>query len=279
LGYITLTAFPGIAKVDFSNYKCVWNRYYQMRQFLILLVAGLFLLLPSVASADGFGISVKQGYAPISGYLQTPAGGGPGTSDMKRPTFKELDVDHTAYTDIDLYYRSRKYTPYIGLRLMDVDSSGILEQDLTTRGQTFLIGDSYDHETSFNIYRFGTKYDFAYLSPKVELALMDFDYEFESTGIQVKRSYTKTTVRLGAEKTFRIDALDIMFEASGSVPLSNTPEIFTVGAGVKYWFAEYVNVGLDVQYFYLDYEDDQDLPNHLRLEMQPAISFSLQYRF
>jgi len=250
-----------------------------MKQFVILLVAGLFLLLPSVASADGFGIFVKKGYAPISGYIQTPAGGNPGTSDMKRPTFEELDVDHTDYMDIDLYYRSRKYTPYISLRLMDGDSSGILEKDLTTRGQTFSIGDSYDHETSFNIYRFGAKYDFAYLSPKVELAVMDFDYEFESTGIQAERSYTKSAVRFGAEKTFKIDALEIMLEASGSVPLSNTPEIYTVGAGVKYWFAEYVNVGLDVQYFYLDYEDDQDLPNHLRLEMQPAISLFIQYRF
>jgi len=250
-----------------------------MRKYIILLVAGLLLLIPSNASADEFGISVKQGYAPISGHLQTPAGGSPGTSDMKRPIFKELDVDHAAYTDVDLYYRSRKYTPYIGLRLMNVDSSGFLEKDLTTRGQTFLEGESYEHETSFNIYRFGAKYDFVYLSPKVELAVMDFDYQFGSTGIQVKRSYAKSAVRLGAEKTFKIDALDIMFEASGSIPLSDTPEIYTVTAGVKYWFSEYVNIGLDVQYFYLDYEDDQDLPNHLRLEMQPAVSFSLQYRF
>ncbi|GAJ21211.1 unnamed protein product, partial [marine sediment metagenome] len=57
------------------------------------------------------------------------------------------------------------------------------------------------------------------------------------------------------------------------------PEIYTVTAGVKYWFAEYINVGFEAQYFYLDYEDDQDLPNHLRLEMQPAVNFSLQYRF
>ena len=250
-----------------------------MRQYVILLIVGLRMLIPSVASADELGISVKRGYAPISGHIQTPTGGDPGTSDMKRPTFEELGVDHTAYTDIDLYYRSRKYTPYIGMRLMTVDSSGLLEKDLTTRGQTFLEGESYDHETTFNIYRFGVKYDLAYLSPKVELAVMDFDYEFESTGIRVKRSYAKSAVRVGAEKTFKIDALDIMFEASGSIPLSNTPEIYTVTAGVKYWFAEYVNVGLELQYFYLDYEDEQDLSNHLRLEMQPAISVFLQYRF
>lgn len=250
-----------------------------MRRLVILLVAGFLLIIPSVARADGFGISVKQGYAPISGYLQTPAGGNPGTSDIKRPTFKELDIDDTSYTDIDLYYKRRNFTPYIGVRLIDVDSSGILEKDLTTRGQTFLKGQSYDHKTSFNIYRIGTKYDLAYFSPKVELAVMDFDYKLESTGIRVRRSYSKSTVRLGAEKIFSLDVLDIIFEASWSVPLTNTPEIYTAGAVVKYWFLENVNVGLDVQYFYLDYEDDQDLPNHLRLEMKPAISVFLQYRF
>lgn len=247
--------------------------------FVLSLLLAPSLLIPSVAWPDGFGISVKQGYAPVSGYLQTPAGGKPGTSDIKRPTFEELDIDDTEYTDIDLYYKSGDYTPYVGVRLIDIDSSGILEKDLTTRGQAFLKDESYDHDTSFNIYRFGIKYDVAYLSPKVELAVMDFDYRLESAGIQVSRSYAKSAVRLGAEKGFSVDALDVVFEASGSIPLSNTPEIYTVGAVVKYWLTDHVNVGLDVQYFYLDYEDGQDLPNHLRLEMRPAVSVFLQYRF
>ncbi|HCO95133.1 MAG TPA: hypothetical protein DIU00_14470 [Phycisphaerales bacterium] len=244
-----------------------------------LLAAGLFFLIPSVATADEFGISVRQGYAPISGYLQTPAGGEPGSSDIRRPTFDELDIDDTTYLDIDLFYRKGRYTPYIGLRFMTFDSSGVLEKDLTTRSQTFVKGESFDHETSFNIYRFGAKYDLGYLSPKAEFAIMDFDYEFDSSGVSVERSYAKFAVRLGAERTFRFDALEVILEASGSIPLANTPEIYTVAAGIKYWFAENFNVGLDVQYFYLDYEDNQDLPNHLRLEMKPAVSFLLQYRF
>jgi len=244
-----------------------------------LLAAGLFSLVPSIASADEFGFSVRQGYAPISGYIQTPSGGEPGTSDIRRPTFDELDIDDTDYLDIDLFYRKGKYTPYIGSRFMTLDSSGVLEKDLTTRSQTFFTGESFDHKTSFNIYRFGAKYDLGYLSPKAEFAVMDFDYEFESSGVSVERSYAKSTVRLGAEKTFRFDALEVILEASGSIPLSNTPDIYTVAAGIKYWFAENFNVGLDVQYFYLDYEDNQDLANHLRLEMKPAVSFLLQYRF
>jgi hypothetical protein len=108
---------------------------------------------------------------------------------------------------------------------------------------------------------------------------MDFNYEFKTAQASVERSYAKPAVRLGAEKSFKFHELDIVFEASGSVPLSNMPEIYSLGTQVKYWLAERLNVGVGIQYFYLDYEDNQDSPNHLRLEMQPALSVSLQYRF
>ncbi|MEJ2648944.1 MAG: hypothetical protein P8016_11115 [Sedimentisphaerales bacterium] len=250
-----------------------------MRQLVNILIVNMFLSIPLVASADEFNLSVKQGYAPLSGYLQTPAGGEPGTSDIRRPTLKELNVDDTDYMDVDLYYKKGKYTPYVGARWITIDSSGLLEKDLTSKNHTFLKGTSFDHETSFNIYRVGVKYDFKYFRPKLEAALMDFNYKLESAGIRADRSYAKSTIRMGAEKTFKIDALDIQVETSWSIPLPNTPRIYTVGTGVKYWFAKNINIGFDAQYFYLDYEDEQELPNHLRLEMKPALSLSLQYRF
>jgi hypothetical protein len=250
-----------------------------MKRRVILLGTGLFLLTHSLALAEGLDIAVRQGYAPISGYLQTPAGGNPETSDVKRPTFRELGVDDATYTDIDFHYRKGRYAPYAAIRFMSADSSGALEKDLTTRGQNFLKGESYSQETSFNIYRIGVNRDFTYLTAKIELAFMDFNYEFKTAGASVERSYMKSAVRLGTEKSFKFDRLDIAVEASGSVPLSNTPDIYSVGMEAKYWLTEHVNVGVGVQYFYLDYEDNQDLPNHLRLEMQPALSGSLQYLF
>jgi hypothetical protein len=243
---------------------------------VILLVTGLILLVHSLDRAEGLDVVVKEGYAPVSGYLQAPAGGNPGTSDMKRPTLEELGVDDITFTDIDFHYQRNLYTPYLGIRLMTADSSGALEQDLTTRGQNFIKGEYFSHETSFNIYRLGVKRDFTYLTANIELAFMDFNYEFRTAGASVERSYMKSSVRLGAEKSFTFDKFEIVVESSGSVPLSNTPDIYSVGALVKYYFTNNVNVGVGVQYFYLDYEDEQNVPNHLRLEMQPALSLSLQ---
>ena len=249
------------------------------KRSVILLAIGLLLPAHSVALADGFGIAVIEGYAPISGYLQTPAGGNPGTSDVKRPTFEELGVDDVTYTDIDVHYKTGRYVPYAAIRLTTADSSGALEQDLTTQGRSFLKGESYSHETTFNIYRLGLKRDLTYLTAGIEWALMDFSYELKTADASVDRSYVKSAARLCVEKSFKFDKLEIVVEASGSVPLSNTPDIFSVGTQVKYRLAERLNIGVGVQYFYLDYEDNQDLPNHLRLEMRPALSVSLQYLF
>jgi hypothetical protein len=256
----------------------MWRRV-SVRWRIIQLVAGLVIAVPSVALAQGVGFSIRQGYGPISGYVQTPAGGQPGTSDLKRPTFEELGIDNTTYTDIGVRYRRDKYTPYIGLRFINLDSSGILEDDLVTQGHSFLSGEYFDHKTSFDIYSFGVKGDFAKLRPKAELAIMDFSYKFATSSATADRSYAKPTVRVGVEKTLRLDRFEIGLEASGSIPISGMPEIYTVGAGAKYWLTEHVGVGATVQYFYLDYEDDQELPNHLRLEMEPAVSFALVFGF
>ena len=243
---------------------------------LIILV---ILQANSLALADGFDIAVSEGYAPITGYLQTPAGGKPGTSDIKRPTFGELGIDDAAYTDVDILYRTGQFAAYASARFIALDSSGVLEKDLTTHGQNFLQGEPYRNDTVFNIYHLGVQDDFGSLTGKIELALMDFDYKFRTAEVSTERSYTKTTVRLGIEKSFKFDKLDITVEASGSLPLPNTPSIYSAGAMVRYWLADSLNIGVGVQYFYLDYEDNQDLPNHLRLKMQPALSVSLQFMF
>jgi hypothetical protein len=247
-----------------------------MKRQVILLV---ILQANSLALGDGFDAALREGYAHINGYLQTPTGGTPGTSDKKRPTFRELGVDDTTYTDVDLRYKMDPYAVYASARFTHIDSSGVLQKDLTTQGQNFMKGESYRHDTTFNIYHFGVQDDFGYLTGKIELALMDFNYKLRTAEASAERSYTKPGVRLGAEKSFKFDKLDIVVEASGSIPLPNTPYIYSVGAMVKYWLAESLNIGVGVEYFYLDYKDNQNLQNHLRLEMQPALSVSVQYMF
>ena len=250
-----------------------------MRREVLLIVVLIFLFSVSSSFAEGLEFKVKGGYAPITGYVQTPAGGEPGTSDIKRPTFSEVGVNNTTYFDVDLEYNKYKYRPYLGMRFLSIASTGIVEEDLTTRNQTAFAGEAFDFKTSFNIYRFGVKRDFAWISPKAEVALMDFKYEFKSPSVQAERSYAKAGYRLGAEKLFRFDQFEIVLEASASIPIPNTVDLYTVGIEAKYHLTSYLNMGVEVQYFYLNYKDGQELPNHLRLEMRPALSFFLQFVF
>lgn len=247
-----------------------------MKRMLIILV---ILQAASPVLAEGFDVSFTEGYAPISGYLQTPAGGKPGTSDIRRPTFGEVGVNNTTYSDVFLRYRKNQYAIYALGRFMDIDSSGVLKRDLTSQAQNFFEGEAYKFDTTFNFYHVGLQDDFGLLTGKIELALMDFHYKLRTSAALADRSYTKAGLRLGAEKNFKFDKIDIAIEASGSIPISNTPYIYSAGSTVKYLLTDRLNIAVGVQYFYLDYKDSQDLQNHLRLEMRPALSASLQFLF
>ena len=253
-----------------------------MKKVLVLIVSVL-AFMPSVlfAESNNFGISgmdVFWGYAPINGYVQTPAGGRLGTSDIKRPTFDELGIEKENLLNLELRWVNKKYLAYIGSTWINMSSSGVLEKDLMSRTQ-FFEGERFNTDINFNWYRFGVGRNLGYFTPKVEVAILDFSYELSTPSTRIERSYAKPTLRVGVEKQIKFNNFGLDLESSISLPASNTPTIFTAGAVFKYWFTKRFNLGLVVNYLYIDYEDNQEFPNHLRLEMLPITGISLGYAF
>lgn len=233
------------------------------------------------AESNNFGLSdinVSWGYAPISGYVQTPAGGNRGTSDIKRPTFDELGIKGEYLLNLELRWMKGEYLIYAGSTWINMSSSEVLEKDLISRTK-FFTGESFNSDIEFNWHRLGIGWKFKYFTPKAELAILDFSYALSTPRAEIERSYIKPTLRVGAEKQIKLNNFGIDLESLISVPTSNTPVIFTAGAVFKYWFTKRFNFGLDVKYLYIDYEDNQELPNHLRLEMGPLAGISLGYVF
>jgi len=58
---------------------------------------------------------------------------------------------------------------------------------------------------------------------------------------------------------------------NASIPLSNTPTSYDGAFGVRRYFPKGFFLGLEAKYGYLDYEDNQELPNHLRLWEEPSL--------
>ncbi|MBI5560583.1 MAG: hypothetical protein HY883_04855 [Deltaproteobacteria bacterium] len=247
----------------------------------IMAVISLFerLGLFRLGLGAGFGVRASVGFAPVDGYLQTPAGGKPETSDVKRPTLADLGIRHTVFTDFEASWTNARYIVYIGSRFINISKTGVLEKDLLSRTQ-FHAGEKFDAKIKFNLYRAGIKRRFKYFAPKTEYTVMDFSYRLDTGRACMERAYMKSAVRAGAEGQYDFGTAGARLEFASSIPLPNTPTIFTTGAEFRYWLVPgRFSLGAGLSYLYLDYEDYQEFSNHLRLEMKPILTVSTELRF
>src|SRR5258706_11769400 len=53
-------------------------------------------------------------FSPVTGYFQTPDGGQPGTTSIKRPTLKEMGIKHANLIDVELSAASGDHGFYLG---------------------------------------------------------------------------------------------------------------------------------------------------------------------
>jgi hypothetical protein len=101
----------------------------------------------------------------------------------------------------------------------------------------------------------------------------------------VERSYSKGCVRLGLESRYRFTrVVGVSLNADGSVPISNTPQIATLTGGVEFdlWPGSRrvhprLFLGGGVQR--IEYEDNQTVPNHFRVELGPFVTTGLGLSF
>jgi hypothetical protein len=263
-----------------------------MKRFVVLAIVGMaacvqadqfnLSLHTSTPASEPYQVDVSVRGGPVSGYLQTPAGGAPGTSDHERPTFDELDIDDVVYAGIAAFLPlSERTRIYVGGEWIDMSSSGTLDEPLISR-VPFPAGASFDATVAFDWYRLGLEHriDLAgprfRIAPKVELAVLEFDYELRTPDQSADRAYAKPAARVGVELTWRAsDAVGLSLEGSASLPYPDTmPMIATTGGRIEARLVDtddlavllFAGAGL----LYIDYEDSQDLPNHIHLEIAPT---------
>src|SRR5882672_1866577 len=244
---------------------------------------------------DRGGLGVNLGgnfhYGPVDGFLQTPAGGNPGSSSHHRPTLDELDIHDAVFYDVVGSIDWHRLRLFAGYEAISLDGDSVLAQSLVSRDVTFPAGTAVRSSTELNWLRVGAgwKFDFAdqhlELVPKAELALLDFSYQLSGGGQGVSRSYAKGCVRLGLESRYRFNrTVSLSLEAAASLPLSNTPQIAVLSGGFQFdplpatWrYRPTFFVGGGAQR--IEYEDNQELPNHFRIDMGPFVTAGLGFSF
>lgn len=233
--------------------------------------------------------SVNFGYA--DGFLQTPLGGEPGTSTRRRPTFHELNMDDVVFYDTGLKVRWRQIVFEGGYQFIRFNESGTLSRPLTTRGVDFNAGADFKTNDRFDWYHAGIGWRFDLLARRLELlpmadfAVLDFSYKFSGVTESVNRSYAKGCGGLGFEGRYAMtERLSLSLGGAASLPLSNTPQIAIVTSTLNFRLLGHerrinpsVFVGGGAEW--IDYEDNQRLPNHVRSELGPFVTGGLALSF
>jgi hypothetical protein len=247
------------------------------------------------ADAPWFEVSAGLQYGSIDGYLQTPSGGHQGTTSHKRPTFDELGINTVLSFDGSLNAHWKMHTLTVGAQLNRFSENSTLHDSLISQNISFPANTNVASDIRMDWYRLGYLYAFdvspkdhkktIFILPGVDTALLDFHYELKGHENQdVDRSYKKGALRLLCNIDWKIiEGLDLHAHASGSLPISNTPSIINLSlTAEKNLFSTSGISGsayLGVAYEKIEYEDNQDVPNHIKAEMWPLVATGLKVKF
>jgi len=239
------------------------------------------------------GIGVDYLYGSLDGYLQTPAGGQPGTTSSKRPTFDELGFDTAAIVDVHASAAWGRHQIRGGAQFIRQSGSATLSEDLVSQNQSFAAGAAVKSDIKTDWYRLNYRYrlnnpgflaDTITLSPAAGIVWFDFHYQLKGDGNTVDREYSKIGYRLGGELEWHpADRWSMTADAYIPLPVSNTPEILTLAARGQYEFwrgqGTSAKVLAGLAYEQIDYEDNQGVPNHVRLELGPLLTLGIHLDF
>ena len=233
--------------------------------------------------------SYSFGY--VDGFMQTPLGGVAGSSSKRRPDLSELGIHDGGFYDAGLDVRWGRLGLTGGYQDIGLDGSGRLSSPLVSHGVSFAAGDAFRMTTRFDWFHLGGGWRFELagrrleIMPKADLAVLDFSYRLKGPTETASRSYAKGSFRLGLEGSWEFnEALSLKLDGAASVPISNTPQIATCNATLNWrvwrrarWFHPALFFGGGAEW--IDYEDNQRLPNHLRLNLGPFVTGGLAISF
>lgn len=232
-------------------------------------------------------------YGWVDGSVQTPNGGELITTSDDRPTLDELNIDHVTMVDFWMNVRRPRDGLYFGGGRLHMCGESTLETDLLSQAKVFPAGSPVEAHITFDSYRFG--YSWRHLrqwagrtiefSSSIGGILLMFDYDLESPGMEaVDRTYSKGGVQIGVQASSALtDRLTLSGQLFVPIALSNSVNMLSGQVTAKYLFLRredlQVSGLLGIGYERLRYQDNQLVPNDLKLDIWPMLSAGLEITF
>jgi hypothetical protein len=231
-------------------------------------------------------------FGPISGYLQTPAGGVPSSTSNKRPTFEELGIHMATMVNLSLSASRDPHSIYVAGHLVDVSGEDTLDETLIFHGKEYPAGTRVKADVKLNWYEIGYQYHIHFgkervnldVAPTIAFALWDFSTEVESNGEKNSRGYVQGTPRIGLElEWYPMNSLTVCGKAIGSIPIENLPQIYTASLIGKYSILNKdrlkVLLFMGIEYDGIYYKDSQTKSNHIKADIGPLGIVGAEIKF
>jgi len=235
-------------------------------------------------------------YGPVSGHLQTPSGGRPGTSSKDRPSLGEIGINTASIYDAEIMPSFGDHGMYFGGQWIGLSGERRLDETLISQGETFLAGSRVKSDVSMDWYRIGYRYriqrgdDAGAELPATEIysrlgvAIWDFRYRLDGAGgVQADRSYIKAAPQMGVEMEWHATRnFSLAGEFTSTLPFPSMPWIVTVQLEGKYKFFDKNGVGLSgflgAGYEKINFHDHQDVSNEINADFGPMLRVGLELR-
>ena len=126
------------------------------------------------------GLLILFSIANVNGYVQTPKGGQPGTTDVRRPTLQELGIHQAPIVDRVIRLDKGKQGIYLGYQQIQLQGHTTLLQPLRTYKTWLPSYTPMESTIKFDWYRLGYFYTIQpksgawSIAPIIQLVLFDF---------------------------------------------------------------------------------------------------------
>ena len=262
--------------------------------FFTLVILLVFPPVINKAYSDSHTWAFSSNYlqADLNGFLQTPAGGNIGSTTFQRPTLSELNFDKTDIQELAFSNDNGKRQLYFGWHRIRIAEQAILQEYLISQFRSFYANEAVQSRVKLDWYRAGYQYHFypsfgrypLRLSIASDIAMFDFSYTLRSNTARANRSYAKVGMRVGGEAQVDINQhLQLYGLIYDSIPIPNQPAIASTEIGLKLYILRHnnrsVSINASLGRQFIDYKDEQPVPNHIRAELDNLGKVGLLYRF
>lgn len=228
---------------------------------------------------------------PLTGWLQTPKGGQPGTTTLERPTFEELGADTLVAPTADLRAAFGRHRIHAGASLWILHGSATLEEDLVSHDDAYPAGTAMTCDTEILAHWIGYGYTLdlsggrgrMVLTPGLGLYGYGQRYAISGGANDSSRDFTSYSPMMDAELAWDAGgrvrlSLSLMLVADEALGLSSPTNAVDAVVRLHYDLARRASLHLAVGWSSLEHYDEQQVPNHSDMQA-PWAGVGLDWRF